>query len=250
MHTLNFENKAVLVTGGTSGIGRATAELFATHGAHVIITGRHTDTLEQTAAAIDGQVSTLQLDQADLEAVQDLAARIKEITPNLDVAFLNAGHGDFAPVGSLDEAHFDKQFDVLVKGTVFSAQQALSLLSEGGSIVFNASVVATMSMAGGSVYSAAKAAVRRFAMILAKEQAASGIRVNMVSPGPIETDFFNKTSMNEEQISGFAENVSGQVPLQRFGKPEEIAHAVAFLASQQASYITGADLPVDGGMSL
>ena len=250
MQSLDFSQKSVLVTGGTSGIGKATATAFAKLGAHVIITGRHQDTLDQTAQEIDGQVSTLQLDQADFVAVQNLASRVQEITDSLDVAFLNAGHGDFAPMGSIDENHFDKQFDVLVKGTLFSAQQVLSLMPEGGAIVFNASVVATMSMSGASVYSAAKAAVRRAAQIMAKEQAQAGIRVNMVSPGPIQTDFFNKTSMNEEQINGFAAGVQGQVPMGRFGQPEEIASAVVFLASEQASYVTGVDLPVDGGISL
>ena len=250
MQQLNFEGKNILVTGGTSGIGRATAAAFAALGAHVIITGRHQETLEQAAQDMDGKISTLQLDQADMQAVEQLSTRLKELVDSLDVAFLNAGHGDFAPVGSIDENHFDKQFDVLVKGTLFSAQQALSLMGEGSSLVFNASVVATMSMPGASVYSAAKAAVRRAAQIMAKEQAQAGIRVNMVSPGPIQTDFFNKTSMNEEQISGFAEGVAGQVPMGRFGQPEEIASAVVFLASEQAGYITGVDLPVDGGISL
>ena len=250
MQPFDFSQKSVLVTGGTSGIGKATATAFASLGAHVIITGRHQDTLDQTAQEIDGQVSTLQLDQADFAAVQNLASQVQEITETLDVAFLNAGHGDFAPVGSIDENHFDTQFDVLVKGTLFSAQQVLSLMFEGGAIIFNVSVVATMSMSGASVYSAAKAAVRRAAQIMAKEQAQAGIRVNMVSPGPIQTDFFNKTSMNEEQINGFAAGVQGQVPMGRFGQPEEIASAVVFLASEQASYVTGVDLPVDGGISL
>jgi NAD(P)-dependent dehydrogenase (short-subunit alcohol dehydrogenase family) len=244
-----LKNKMAVVTGGTSGIGRATAQDFIEQGATVIITGRHQATVDETVKALGPKAHGVVSDAGKMADIQALAGRIKLLVGNIDVLFVNAGYGKFAPLGQIDEAHFDEQFNVLVKGTLFTVQHLAPLMREGGSVVLNTSVVTEVGMPGAAVYSAAKAAVQSLVKTLAAEFAPQKIRVNAVSPGPIETDFFNKTGMNEAEINGFAGAVLPQVPLARFGQPSEVAKAVTFLASDDASYLLGTELFVDGGMT-
>ena len=243
-----FQNKTVFISGGTSGIGKATAKSFIEAGAKVIITGRRQTTLDSAVAELGNAASGIVSDASKWADLQSLQARVKAISPKIDVLFINAGSGQFAPIEFVDEAHFDGMFNVLVKGAYFTVQQLLPLMGEGGSIIFNTSVVTDMGMPGASVYSASKRAVQSFTKTLAAELAPKGIRVNAVSPGPIQTNFFEATGMSQEQIEGFATNVLSQVPLGRFGNPAEIANAVTFLASDDASFVHGTELQVDGGM--
>jgi NAD(P)-dependent dehydrogenase (short-subunit alcohol dehydrogenase family) len=243
-----LNNKIALITGGTSGIGKATAMDFIEQGATVIITGRHQDTVNATVAELGANAKGIVADSSSVADLKQLAEKVKTLTGKVDVLFVNAGYGKFAPIEMIDEAHYDEQFNVLVKGTLFTVQSILPLMGEGGSIVLNTSVVTEVGMQGASVYSACKGAVKSFVKTFASELSAKKIRLNAVSPGPIETDFFNKTGMNQEQINGFAGAVLPQVPLGRFGKSVEVAKAVTFLASDDASFIHGTEVFVDGGM--
>jgi NAD(P)-dependent dehydrogenase (short-subunit alcohol dehydrogenase family) len=243
-----LKNKIALITGGTSGIGKATAIDFIEQGATVIITGRHQKTVDETVKELGANAHGIVADSGNISELKTLADRVKALTGKVDVLFVNAGYGKFAPIDQIDEAHFDEQFNVLVKGTLFTVQSILPLMVEGSSIILNTSVVTEKGMQGASVYSAAKSAVQSFVKTFASELSARKIRLNAVSPGPIETDFFNKTGMNEEQIQGFAGAVLPQVPIGRFGKSHEVAKAVTFLASDDASYMHGTEIFVDGGM--
>ncbi|MCU0354668.1 MAG: SDR family oxidoreductase [Cytophagales bacterium] len=243
-----LQGKVAVITGGTSGIGKATAQEFIREGAKVIITGRNQTTVAETVKELGANAYGIVSDAAKMTDIRQLAGHVKAIAPTIDIIFANAGYGKFAPVEFVDEAHFDEQFNVLVKGTYFTVQQLLPLLSDSGSIVLNTSVVTEVGMQGASVYSAAKAAVQSLTKTFAAELAGRGIRVNAVSPGPIQTAFFDKTGLTEEQIHGFASNVLSKVPLNRFGQPTEIAKAVVFLASGDASYMHGTEMFVDGGM--
>jgi NAD(P)-dependent dehydrogenase (short-subunit alcohol dehydrogenase family) len=243
-----LKDKIALITGGTSGIGKATAKDFIEQGATVIITGRHQKTVDETVKELGANAHGIVADSSSIADLKQLAEKVKALTGKVDVLFVNAGYGKFAPIEQIDEAHFDEQFNVLVKGTLFTVQSILPLMGEGSSIVLNTSVVTEKGMQGASVYSAAKGAVKSFVKTFAAELSARKIRLNAVSPGPIETDFFNKTGMSEEQINGFAGAVLPQVPLGRFGKASEIAKAVTYLASEDASFIHGTEIYVDGGM--
>ncbi|QLE00062.1 SDR family oxidoreductase [Galbibacter sp. BG1] len=244
----NFKDKVVLITGGTSGIGKATAQEFINKGATVIVTGRHQDTIDETAKELGEKGHGIVADSSSITDLKSLATKVKDKVGNVDILFVNAGYGKFAPINEIDEEHYSKQFDVLVKGTIFTVQSILPLMKEGSSIILNTSVVTEQGMPGASVYSAAKAAVQSLLKTFAAELSEKKIRVNAVSPGPIETDFFNKTGMNDEEQQGFAETVLGKVPMGRFGKSKEIADAVLFLASENASYIHGTEIYIDGGM--
>jgi NAD(P)-dependent dehydrogenase (short-subunit alcohol dehydrogenase family) len=243
-----LSNKIALVTGGTSGIGKATAQEFIEQGATVIITGRYQDTVDSTVKELGSNAIGFVSDASNLASIKELATKVKDKVGKVDVLFVNAGYGKFAPIEMIDEAHFDEQFNVLVKGTLFTVQAIVPLMGEGGSVILNTSIVTEKGMQGASVYSAAKGAVKSFVKTFAAELTARKIRLNAVSPGPIETAFFNKTGMNEEQINGFASAVLPQVPMGRFGKSSEIAKTVAFLASDDSSYIHGTEIYVDGGL--
>lgn len=242
-------NKVAVITGGNSGIGLATAQHFINEGAQVIITGRNQQTLQQAKQQLGEQAHTLTSDASSMQDIQQLAEQVKQISPKIDILFVNAGFGLFSPIDQVDEDHFDKQFNVNVKGVYFTIQQLIPLINEGGAVILNTSVVTEMGMPGASIYSATKAAVSSFAKTLGAELVGRKIRVNVVSPGPIQTNFFNATGMSHEQIEGFATGVLSQVPMQRFGTPEEVARVVSFLASDDASYVLGAEIYVDGGMS-
>ena len=241
--------KIALVTGGNSGMGLATAKLFAAEGAKVVITGRRQDALDEAAKNVGPSVLAVQGDVSKMADLDRLFATIKSKLGHLDILFANAGLGGVAPLGQVTEEQFDREFAINVKGLFFTVQKALPLLRDGSSIILNASIAAHMGMEGFSVYSATKAAVRSFARTWTSDLKGRKIRVNSLSPGPIETPIFGKMGLSEEQAQGFKQALPGMVPLGRMGSDEEIARTVLFLASDDSSYITGIDLVVDGGMS-
>jgi len=244
-----LDGKVAVITGGNSGIGLATAKRFVEEGAHVVISGRREKELKEAAAFIGRNVTTVTGDVTRLQDLDRLYAVVKEKHGHIDALFANAGWGEVAPLGAVTEAHFDKTFDLNAKGTFFTVQKAIPLFKVGGSIILNTSVANVMGLPTFAVYAAAKAAVRSFLRAWAVELKDRKIRVNAVSPGPIETQALEKAGippeMLEEAIAGFA----SQVPLGRRGKPEEIAAAVSFFASDESSYITGVELAVAGGMA-
>jgi NAD(P)-dependent dehydrogenase (short-subunit alcohol dehydrogenase family) len=240
--------KVAVVTGGNSGIGLATAKRFSDEGAKVVITGRDQKTLDAAVKTIGGDVVALRSDVSKLADLDKLYKTVGEKFGKIDVLFANAGIAKFAPVTESNEALFDETFDVNVKGVYFAIQKALPLLNDGASIIINSSVVNETGAAGASVYAATKAAVRSFARTLTTELVDRNIRVNVVSPGPIQTPIFGRTGLTKAQVDGFTRDIVTKVPMKRLGKPEEVADAVLFLATPESSYITGVDINVDGGM--
>ena len=243
-----FHNKVVVITGGNSGIGLATAKRFAAEGAKVVISGRSEATLEQAKKELGGEALAVRADVAKVADLDRLFHETHAKFGKIDVLFANAGVAPTAPLESVTEAHFDEVFSINVKGLLFTVQKALPLLSEGAAVILNASVVDQKGFPGMSVYSASKAAVRSLARTFAAELVGRGIRVNVVSPGPIATPIFGRMGMSQEQVDGFAQSITATVPMKRFGAPEEVAAAVAFLAASEASYITGVEINVDGGL--
>jgi NAD(P)-dependent dehydrogenase (short-subunit alcohol dehydrogenase family) len=245
---LQFDGKVALVTGGSSGIGLATAKLFAQRGATVYITGRRQKELDAAVREIGQSAIGIQGDVSRLGDIDKVYQTIREQKGKLDILFANAGTGEFAPLGQINEEHFDKQFDVNVKGTLFTVQGALPLMSAGSAIVLNASLVSIKGSPAFSVYSATKAALRSFARNWAVDLKGKGIRVNAVSPGVIPTPGYHTSlGMTEQQLNDYIQSVTPAIPLGRTGTADEIAKAVAFLASDESSYITGSELFVDGG---
>lgn len=242
--------KVALVTGGNSGMGLESAKLLAQEEAKVIITGRRAKEVEEAAKYIGPNGTGIVSDVSKLSDLDALYKTIKEKFGHLDIIFANAGVGEFKSLADADEGHFDRIFDINVKGLFFTVQKALPILRDGGSIILNASSAASTGMENFSVYSASKAAVRSFARTMTLDLKARGIRVNAISPGPIDTPIFGKIDgLTDEQIAGFKQGVASMVPQGRMGKSEEIAKAVLFLASDDSSFTTGAELPVDGGMA-
>ena len=240
--------KVAVVTGGNSGIGLATAKRFREEGAQVVISGRDQKTLDDAVKTIGDGVIAVRADVSKLGDLDKLYKIVSEKFGKIDVLFANAGVAKFAPVADSGETLFDEQFDVNVKGVYFTIQKALPLLANGASIILNSSVVNETGSADTSVYSATKAAVRSFARTLTSELVDRGIRVNVVSPGPIVTPIFGRTGLPKEAVDEFARGVVAKVPMKRFGQPEEVANTVLFLATPESSYITGVDINVDGGM--
>lgn len=243
-----LEGKIALVTGGTTGIGFATAKRFVAEGAQVIITGRRKDVLDAAVKEIGSSATGIQADAGSLADLDKLYAQIKEEHGRIDILFANAGGGEFATIDKVTEEHFDKTFDTNVKGVFFTVQKALPLMPDGGAIVLNASIVSVKGMPAFGVYSATKAAVRSFARTWTNELKDRQIRVNVVSPGPIDTPGVTGLAGNEEQAKQLRESLASQVPLGRMGHPDEIAKAVVFLSSDDSSYVAGVELFVDGGM--
>lgn len=246
----SLEGKIVVITGGSSGIGLATAKRLVDEGAHVVIIGRREKELKEAAALIKKNVTTVVGDVSRLEDLDRLYAVVKEKHGHIDILFANAGAGTVAPLAIATEAHFDQTFDVNVKGMFFTVQKALPLFKDGGSIVLTSSVSNVLGLPAFTAYAASKAAVRNFARGWALELKDRKIRVNCVSPGAIDTPALaTTTGLTAEQAEQAAAQFITQIPMGRRGMPEEIAAAVVFLASDESSYITGIDLPVDGGMA-
>jgi NAD(P)-dependent dehydrogenase (short-subunit alcohol dehydrogenase family) len=245
-----LEGKVAVITGGSSGIGLATAKRFVEEGAHVVITGRREKELKEAAASIKKNVMTVAGDVSRLEDLDRLYAVVKEKHGHIDILFANAGVGTIAPLAVATEAHFDQTFDVNVKGLFFTVQKALPLFKDGGSIILNSSVSNVLGLPGFSAYAASKAAVRNFSRAWTLELKDRKIRANTISPGPTETPALETTTgLTPEQAEQAAGQFASQIPMGRRGKPEEIAATVTFLASDESSFITGVDLAVDGGMA-
>ena len=241
-----LDNKIALITGGTTGIGAATARLFRDEGATVVVTGSNPKSLEAARAELPG-IELVLSNQSDPAASKALADDVAARHGRIDVLFVNAGVAAFSPLDQVTEEDFDRQFGINVKGALFAAKAAASHIPEGGSIIFTASTAASSGMAGTSVYSATKASVRSFARTLAAELAPQGVRVNAISPGPIETPIFGKSGMSADEVAGFKSGITSRVPLGRIGRPEEIAAAVLFLAAD-ATFITGEEIVSGGGL--
>ena len=246
---MSKNKKVAIVTGGSSGIGLATAKRLIADGAHVVITGRNQKALDSAVTELGDRATGIRGDVANLEDLDRLYAQVKKQFGHLDVLFANAGIAPFVPIEAVTEEHFDALFNVNVRGLFFTVQKALPLLSEGASIILNASVLAQSGLPGTSVYSATKAAVRSLGRTLAAELSPRGIRVNVVSPGIIETPLLGKLGLSQDEVEAFGKQILQQTPLGRPGKAEEIAATVAFLASDDAGYFTGAELVADGGLN-
>ncbi|MEO4005334.1 SDR family oxidoreductase [Flavobacterium sp. CAU 1735] len=245
-----FQNKFALITGGTNGMGLATACQCIAEGGQVIITGRSAETVNKAVALLGQNCHGIVSNAGNMQDLMQLQQQVYSYTDTLDLVFLNAGYGRFATIEQADEVHFDELFDMLVKGPFFTVQQLLPLLQPGSSIVFNTSFVTEVGMANFSVYSAAKSAVQSFIKTFAAELTAKGIRVNGISPGHIKTNIYSNTGLTAEQIESAVTSLIPTIPFQRQGEPSEIAKAVLFLASEEASYIHGTELKVDAGISV
>lgn len=241
-------DKIALVTGGSTGIGLASAQELAAQGAKIYITGRRQQELDAAITLIGGSAKGIRADVSRLDDLDRVYAQIAEESGRLDILFANAGGGDMLPLGAITEEHFDRIFGTNVRGVLFTVQKALPLLVAGSSIILTASTVSVKGTANFSVYSASKAAVRNFARSWALDLQGRGIRVNVVSPGPVKTPGLGEL-VAEEQRQGLFDALAAQVPLGRIGEPAEVGKAVAFLASDAASFINAIELFVDGGMA-
>lgn len=239
-------NKVALVTGGNSGIGYATAAELAAQGAQVIVTGRNKEALLKAEEELN--VTGIIADQADLKSIDNLVAEVKSKFGSLDIIFLNAGIASFAPLESASEEHYDGIMNVNVKGVYFTIQKLLPILNDGGSIILNTSINASIGMPNSSVYAASKGALLSLNRVFATELAPRKIRVNAVSPGPVETPIYGKLGLSKEEVEGLGSVLGDKILLKRFAQPSEIAKTVGFLASEDASFITGTEVVVDGGL--
>ena len=244
-----LDGKVALITGGNSGMGLVTAQRFVAEGAHVFITGRRQKELDAAAAQIGGNVTAVQGDVSSLADLDRLFATIRAEKGHLDVVFANAGIAAFVPLDQITEEHYDQLFDANVKGLLFTVQKALPLLAPGASIILNASVVSSKGIAAASVYSASKAAVRNFARGWILDLKGRDVRINVISPGPIDTPIAAKVMGSEEAAKAMYDQMAQGIPLARVGRSEEIASVAVFLASSDSSYVNGVELFVDGGLA-
>ena len=244
-----LEGKVAVITGGNSGIGLASAKRLAEEGAKVAISGRDAKTLDAAKKEIGGDVLAVQADVAKLADIDKLYAAVNEKFGKIDVLFVNAGVANFAPYSASTEALFDNMYNINVKGAYFTIQKAIPFLNDGASVILNTSIVGTKGMENTGIYASTKAAVRSFARTAARELTPRKIRVNAVAPGPIATPIWGRTGMTEDQQRAYEQGIAGRVPLGRAGTAEEVAGAVAYLASSDSSFVTGIELNVDGGLS-
>ena len=242
-----FNGKTAIVTGGTTGIGYAAAAAFLAEGAQVVITGQDQARLDAAVASLGAGVIGVRVNVAERADLAALAGRVKDAFGDADIVFANAGVANFASWSDTEPELLDSIFDVNVKGVAFTVQALTPILNDGGAIVVNTSVNNQIGMAGTGAYAASKAAARSMVRTLAGELVGRGIRVNAVSPGPVETPIYGKLGLPQDAVQGIAGQLIEQIPMKRFGKPEEIAKAVLFLASNDASFVTGQELVADGG---
>ena len=244
----NLENKVAIVTGGNSGIGYAAAAELAAKGAKVIVTGRNKEALAKAETELN--VTGIVADQSDLKSIDHLVEEVKAKFGKIDIVFLNAGIASFSPMESAPEDHYDSIMNVNTKGVYFTVQKLLPILNDGASIIFNTSINAHVGMPNSSVYAASKAAVLSFNKVFAVELAPRKIRVNAVSPGPVETPLYGKLGLQKEEVEGFGTVLGEKILLKRFAQSSEIAKTVVFLASDDSSFITGTEIVVDGGLTV
>lgn len=244
-----LDSKIAIVTGGSSGIGLAIAERFIAEGATVYITGRRQAELEAAGTQLGEKAKVVQGDVADLVSLDHVFETVRQAEGRLDVLVANAGVIASSPIETASEEHFDRMFDINVKGTYFTLQKALPLMRDGGSVILVSSCLSAKGMAGHSVYNATKAAVRSLVRTAAAELVARGIRVNTLSPGPVDTPIIEGQVGSPEAAAEFRRQAASHVPLGRIGRPQELAAAALFLACDESSFSTGTDLVVDGGMT-
>jgi NAD(P)-dependent dehydrogenase (short-subunit alcohol dehydrogenase family) len=244
-----LQGKRTLITGGTTGIGLETAKQFLAEGARVAITGTNAANLAAAQETLGKDVLVLNSEAGNVQAQVGLAAKISEAFGGLDAVFINAGVGDFRPIEAFDEAGFDRTIAINLKGPYFLIQSLLPILANPASIVLNTSINARIGMPNSSVYAASKAALISLARTMSGELIGRGIRVNAVSPGPVNTPIYGKLGLPAEQVNAMAGQIQSQIPLGRFGNPIEIAKAIVFFASDESTFTVGSELVVDGGMS-
>lgn len=245
-----LENKVAVITGGNSGIGLATVQRFLEEGAKVVFSGRRQEALDEVSSQLEGDFKAVLSDQSNPSDSKRLIEEAVAAYGKIDVLFANAGVAQFAPSDQITEDFFDNQFNTNIKGPAFLVKEAIPNLNDGASIIFNTSIVHQKGFEGAGVYSATKGALRSYARVLTSELAPRSIRVNSIAPGPIGTPIYSKMDgMTQEQVQEMGTSFAEGVPLKRFGEAREIAGAAAFLASDEASYVNGIELEVDGGMS-
>ncbi len=244
-----LQGKIALITGGSTGIGLATAKLFQQEGATVVVTGRTKSSLDEAQKELGPDALVIQADASKMKDTANVVEQVKAKFGRIDILFANAGIAKFGPAAQVEEQTFDEMFGINVKGLFFTVQAALPLIPTGGAILLNASIVSKKGLPGTSIYSTTKAAVRSFGRTLAAELAGQGIRVNTISPGPIATPIYGKLGMDAAGTKQFEESMAQSVGLKRFGQPEEIAKVAVFLASDDASYVVGTEVFVDGGLA-
>lgn len=244
-----LKNKVAIITGANSGIGLATAKLYLREGAKVVLSGRRQEALDEVAKQLEGDFITI---KADVSIAEDNKRLIEKATNHygkIDILFLNAGIAKPIPTADISENHFDEIINTNVKGPILAVKEALPHINDGGTILFTNSVVHQKGFEGLGVYSASKGALRAYARVLTSEVKDRGIRVNSIAPGPIETPLYGKMDLPQDVVAEMGKGFAAQVPLKRFGTSEEVANAALFLASDEASYINGIELEVDGGLS-
>jgi len=243
-----LNGKIAIVTGGNSGIGYASAKELKSQGATVIITGRNPEKV--TKASEELGVKGIVADVKNLSAIDDLVLEVKSDFEKVDVLLVNAGVFQPAPIGQISEEMFDNQMGINFKGAIFTTEKFLPILNDGASIINLSSINAYTGMPNTAIYAASKAALNSYTRTAATELAQRNIRINSVNPGPVSTPIFGKTGMEEEQLNGFAQAIENRIPLKRFGQPEDIAKLISFLASDDASFITGSEYNIDGGINI